>query len=32
MNIYDLLKNDHDKVKKLLATIEKKKIQSYLKN
>jgi hemerythrin superfamily protein len=25
MNIYDLLKNDHDKVKKILATIEKKK-------
>ncbi len=25
MHIYDLLKNDHDKVKKLLATIEKKK-------
>ena len=25
MHIYDLLKKDHDKVKKLLATIEKKK-------
>ena len=25
MQIYDLLKNDHEKVKKLIAAIEKKK-------
>jgi len=28
MDIYELLKKDHDKVKKLLATIEKKKDQA----